>query len=340
MDFSYRSAPPDMDDSIINFFRDFKNKALAGKTKTKIILPAEFSEDSLLQLSFIDKINQGNPNIFLGSPVIATENSDRSIRYVIDFKVTSDKDTIWNIPMIAYCIDSISANGKLNSEIVEKAGLHIENQIENQNFSLNIYLSRILYAMKPPMSYSNNDFQLPGNMDKGNKQGIDLRFSPHELTGINSPDDFLSTTQKNTLLNGKIVIVGNSSQQKGDIYLTPIGEMAGFYIIGNALNTLFIHQVNHLSFFLILMIELFTIIIAAYLFLHLHSLLAEFLCLIIMGVPLYFLTINIFSTYGTLLNVIFILLGIAIHRFEHGIEELITSKGHKHNQHNKSIEEN
>jgi hypothetical protein len=115
--------------------------------------------------------------------------------------------------------------------------------------------------------------------------------------------------------------------------------MAGFYIMGNSLNTLFIGQVNHLHPIWIWLIELLTILLSAYLFLHVHSVAAEFILLLVLGVPLYFLTILIFSSYGTLLNVVFIILGIAVHRFVSGVEDMLTAKGKIHHQPQKSIEE-
>ncbi len=340
MDFTFRSNPQEMDDSIINFFNSFKQKVLSGKSKTKIILPTEFTLNNELKLSFIDRINQNNPNIYIGSPIISTEAMDRAIRYANDYQITRDQDTIWNIPILAYCVYNGFHGKKLNSEIVEKEfGLKAENEMKNQKFSLNIFSSRIRYALQPPIYSMNSDSILTGNMDKGNKSGIDIRYSPMEFTGINSPNDILNSFQKNKLLNNKIVIIGNSSRQKGDIYMTPIGEMAGFYIIGNSLNTMFIGQVNLLNKFWIILIELLTIILAAYLFLHIHSVAAEFILLLVLGVPLYFLTYYIFSSYGTLLNVVFIILGIAVHRFVSGFEDMLAEKGKKQHKQNKLIQE-
>lgn len=340
MDFTFRSKPPEMDDSITKFFNSFKEKVLSGKSNTKIILPAEFTQNNEMKQSFIDRINQNNPNIYIGSPLIATEINDRSIRYAIDYHITRSKDTIWSIPILAYCVYKGFQGEKLNSEIVEKEfGLKAENEMKNQKFSLNIFSSRIRYALQPPRDFINVDSILTGNMDKGNKSEIDVRYSPMEFTGVKTPNDILNTFQKNKLINSKIVIIGNSSRQKGDIYMTPIGEMAGFYIIGNSLNTLFIGQVHLLGKWWIILIELITIILAAYLFLHIHSVAAEFILLLVLGVPLYLLTIYIFSSYGMLLNVVFIILGIAVHRFVSGFEDMLAEKGKKEHKPNKLIQE-
>jgi hypothetical protein len=109
--------------------------------------------------------------------------------------------------------------------------------------------------------------------------------------------------------------------------------MAGLFVIGNAVNTLFIGQVNHLGLFWVLLIELFVILFAAYLFLHLHSVAAEVLGILLMGLPLCFLTVYIFEANGTVINVIFTMLGIAAHRFVSGIEDMFSARGKKHHKH-------
>ncbi|MGA2297174.1 MAG: CHASE2 domain-containing protein [FCB group bacterium] len=335
IDFSLRNSQKGNDDLLIAFFQNFKTKAINKQTSTHIVLPVEIKQDNTLRLSFMDSLFKSNPNVCSASAYVATELNDRTIRYVVDYKITNPNDTIWSVPLAAFALYNDLNKGNFSKERLEKQlHLNIENEGNEKKFSLNIFASRIRYKLQPPAISDKEKKELSGNLNGNNQQKANIRFSPYEFTGLTEPDDFLSQKQKDSILSGKIVIIGNSSLAKGDFHLTPIGEMAGMYVIGNGINTLFMGQINELSVIWVIVIELLIIFFAAYLFLHLHSTAAEIIGLILMGVPLYFLTIYIFDVKGTVINVIFTMLGIAAHRVVSGLEDMLSAKGRKQHSHN------
>jgi CHASE2 domain-containing sensor protein len=335
IDFSLRNSQPVLDDSLIAFFRNFRTKAISNQTSTQIVLPVEIMQDNTIKLNFMENLFKSNPNVCTASAFVATEVNDRTIRYVMDYKIANPNDTVWSLPLVAFALYHGLNKENFSKESFEKElGLKIENGGHEGKFGLNIYASRIRYRLQPPDILVRDSNELSDNLNGNNPQKAKIRYSPFEFTGLEKPDDFLSQKQKDSILTGKIVIVGNSSLAKDDFHLTPIGEMAGMYVIGNGINTLFMGQINDLSIFWIIIIELLIIIFAAYLFLHLHSTAAEILALILIGVPLYFLTIYIFEMRGTVINVIFTMFGIAAHRVISSFEDMLSARGKKqHHQH-------
>jgi CHASE2 domain-containing sensor protein len=139
------------------------------------------------------------------------------------------------------------------------------------------------------------------------------------------------------IYNDKIIIVGNSSPDAGDHHQTPIGKMAGMYIIGNALMTIIQgQQPLHLSVFGNLIIELMVIIMAAYFFLYFKSLPAHLLISTILIILLGVIGYYYFLITGVFLNFMFTLVGMGLHRLVSDAEEIIVNRSiysHHHKNH-------
>jgi CHASE2 domain-containing sensor protein len=132
----------------------------------------------------------------------------------------------------------------------------------------------------------------------------------------------------------KIVIIGNSSPDAGDLHSTPVGNMAGMYIIGHAINTIS-HgiQPSHSPPILNILIETAVIVMAAYLFLHLHSFLAQIVGSLILIVILGGISYYCFRYHGIFLNFLFAVIGMRVHRVIANIEKIIEKRGKTSSEH-------
>ncbi len=125
----------------------------------------------------------------------------------------------------------------------------------------------------------------------------------------------------------KIVIIGNSSPDTGDMHRTPVGDMPGMYLLGNAVYTILnTKQVKQLPWWIGYIIELFIIITAAYLFLYLQS----FLALLVSSILILFGFVELghwfFMKSGIFLNSGLIFAGMVFHKIAADIEGLFKKK--------------
>ena len=133
-------------------------------------------------------------------------------------------------------------------------------------------------------------------------------------------------------LAGKIVVIGNSSPETGDVLATPVEKaMPGMYLLGNAINTITTDRMPvHLSVLPHLAVEAFIIVIAAWMFLRVHSVLAQFLLsagCILLFVPISWL---IYQRWGLFFNFIVPVAGMRLHSLADGIESMVMARGRKH----------
>ncbi len=133
---------------------------------------------------------------------------------------------------------------------------------------------------------------------------------------------------KHANVRDKIVIIGNSSPDFDDIHSTPVGNMAGMFIIGNALNTISLGlQPSRPPLWLNIIIDIVIVIMAAFIFLYFNSFRAKILSYVVIIPIVGLVSWFIFLYMGVLLNCIFALMGIINHpTFEH-IEKYLDNKG-------------
>jgi hypothetical protein len=126
----------------------------------------------------------------------------------------------------------------------------------------------------------------------------------------------------------KIVIVGNSSPDAGDIHRTPIGEMAGMYVLGNSINTILAkEQPSPPPVWLSIVIEIAVIILAAYVFLYFTSLLAQIIVSVLILLVFGYFSYLYFLKAGVFLNFVFAIVGMGFHETIKDMEEIIEKKG-------------
>lgn len=266
---------------------------------------------------FADLIEK-NQNFYTAIPNISATATDRIIRYWIPYERSRNTDRnhiIWNVSLLA----AVLANEKINDL------KNIENKISTQQFAEGYTIKlnngkEIYLSTKRAELYRNRIRYLlvPRNTMTDHWEG-------------NLREVYTADQAKHVSFKDKIVIIGNSSPDAGDIYSTPIGNMAGMYIIGNAVNTILLGlQPAHSSIYLNMIIEVLVIVMAAYFFLYFTALLAQILVSIVLILTLGVISYYYFLHSGIFLNFMFAVVGMSFHKTISNFEEIIESKGHKH----------
>jgi hypothetical protein len=244
------------------------------------------------------------------------------VRYWVPFETVkngSDNTILWNMPFLI----TMLAEGK-EREIKEfektiKAGsfhkAHHFTLDHNGGITISperdeIYCNRIRFLLVPKNT-------LPGH------PGGNLFDTVYQVDEI-----------RHATVRDKIVIIGNSSPDAGDMHPTPVGTMAGIFVIGNAINTISRGlQPSHSPLWLNMVIEAIIVIMAAFLFLYFHSFLAQILGSAILILTLGFVSYYFFLYTGIFLNFIFAVIGMSFHRTIANIEEITEKKGGRLNEH-------
>jgi CHASE2 domain-containing sensor protein len=135
-------------------------------------------------------------------------------------------------------------------------------------------------------------------------------------------------------LAGKIVVIGNSSPETGDILATPVGRIPGMYLVGNAINTIVTDRMpSHMNHWLDLALEAFIIVVAAWFFLRYHTFLAQ------IGSTAIFLAIlapfswYVYRHWGWFFNFIVPVVGMRLHSIADSCEAMVAVRGRKNHDH-------
>ncbi len=206
---------------------------------TIIIFPYTFSTNKIIKRSKITELEpliDKSPNFYRGLPLIMA-SGDGIIRYFSGYQVVKDKNdketVLWNVSVLATVLYTNNFT-KLKDQENKILDIHEEkkkdykvtiNLSENKRIDItseDIYTNRIRFFMRPPDFY---DESKKGNLSLSQRRLVDIL-----ITDADSKNE--------EYIKGKIVIIGNSSLDKGDNLLTPVGYMKGMYVIGNSLNTL------------------------------------------------------------------------------------------------------
>jgi len=287
---------------------------------TKVIFPVRVSYDGKIRTNTFQALIEKNPNFYAASAYISATAADMVVRYWVPFEIVQDdRNTIlWNVSFLAAMLDKgKEAEIKDFEQTIKKDGFRNDHhfQISNDKFITitpdkdDIYRNRIRFLLVPQNTLSNH----PG----GN-----LFDNVYQLDHI-----------KHANVKDKIVIIGNSSPDAGDIHSTPVGNMAGMFIIGNAINTLsFGLQPSRPPLWLNIMIDIVIVIMAAFIFLYFNSFRAKILSYVVIIPIVGFVSWLIFLYIGVLLNCIFALMGIVNHPMADHIAEYLNNKGANANE--------
>jgi CHASE2 domain-containing sensor protein len=286
------------------------------KSKTKVIFPVRVNHDGEIRKNLFQDLIDRNPNFYIATAYVSASATDNIIRYWVPFETAqkdSGKTIIWNMSFLIAMLDK----GKVR-EIRELEKTIKDGKFHNDHrFNLDhdkiitisperdeIYGNRIRFFLVPPNTLSTHS-------------GGNLFENVYQVDEI-----------KHATVKDKIVVIGNSSPDAGDIHRTPVGNMAGIFIIGNAINTISLGlQPAHSPLWLSIVIDIGLIIIAAFIFLYFKSLWAQIISYAVIIPTLGFTSWLVFLHTGIFLNFIFALVGINFHTTIAWIEENMKKGG-------------
>lgn len=306
------------------------------KSPTKIIVPQRIGTEGDLKKNLIDVLlDQEDPekppprNVFRASPTLSATGSDNIVRYWNLYERYRGKDgeeeIIWGYPIVAVLAaveGDIQTLRPFEERLLKNNGRHRKGhevlklgdgkRIKLPYDKAHLYLQRLRFLLVPDRS--NDTSAVKGDLVRGNLFQTVIRFQELEY-------------YKGSF-KGKIVVVGNSSPDIGDIQRTPVGDMAGMYVIGNSINTILVkEQPSPPPAWLNILMEIAVIILAAYVFLYFTSLLAQIIASVLILLVFGYLSYLCFLRTGVFLNFVFAIVGMGFHETVADLEEIIEKKG-------------
>ena len=282
-----------------------------GGSSTKIILPVAIDSSGHVRKSIFDDLVDSK-TIFRGIPY-GSESRDRVTRYWIAYRIGTEGSgyqVLWGIPLLAAMVsdDRYKELKELEDPILKlAAGVPTQSKPYSLTFSdhkkirisldnEDIYTQRIRFLTLPykedSLSYVRSALYLKEPDGNTDREALDRKF-----------------------FSGKIVVIGNSSPDQGDIHFTPLGNLAGLFIIGNAVATIREGlQPTPLPRLAIYLVEFMAIVVASYAFLFMSGFWANFIASIIMLSVLIPATIFFYFHFGVLINAVFPVLGMSLHQ--------------------------
>lgn len=287
-----------------------------AKGRTRIIFPFRVGENGKIRRNlFDDLIDKNSETFYRASPLASATVSDMVKRYWLSYETAvNDKNetvVLWGMPLLAAVLnEDVFAELKKIEPLILKKGAGDEpadgraktNEIEMKGGGKlivplereNLYVQRIRFQFMP---------------------GVNMLGNVITADNLKQPSDPAGKKEFRRFFEDKVVIIGNSSPDVGDIHPTPVGYMPGIYIIGNALHTIKNRlQPTPIWSGISYIIELIIIFIASYVFLYWKPFSAQ----VIMTAGILFVLVPLtwffFFRFGVFLNVIFPVIGINIRK--------------------------
>lgn len=302
---------PEHDRKLRRVFQEIIDK----KSSTKVLFPVRIGNDGEIKKSLYEDFIARYPNFYPTIPYLSATVSDRIVRYWVPYeKVKGDSrySFLWNVSFLTAMLaqgkeDELKMIGQeIKGQKKSKAHfIRLSNmkEIEISSDRDDIYRNRIRFFLIP----ADILYKYPvGNM-------FEMVCDVNEVEYVTFRD--------------KIVVIGNSNPDAGDVHLTPIGNMSGMYIIGNALNTILLGlQPSRPSLVLNMLIEFIVIIIAAYFLSRFPPLIIKIFKSIVLISILSVISYYYFLRTGVLLNITFAVLGMGFHDTALSIEKSLIRK--------------
>jgi len=276
---------------------------------TKIIFAQRVGKDGNLKRNLFDTLIDNNPNFYRAIPTLYVTKKDRVIRYWKAYDLYGKRKIIWSIPVLTVILD----NGRMadlkeyENQLLQK-GTGIDNLVidldNNKTFVLpagdnDLYRRRIRFSLIPVDCV---DGSPAGNL-------------PYSTMGSLNPRRF----------ENKIVLIGSSDPEKGDIHPTPVGDMPGMYIHGNAVHILLQGlQPAPAPWWIAVVLDIVVIIFVPYYFLYFESWLAKLIGTIVLTIALAYVSYHIlFRFLGIFFNFAFVTAAVGYFDTFSGIRETI-----------------
>jgi CHASE2 domain-containing sensor protein len=293
--FDYPSFSPEEDNDLRSVLEDMTRR----KSSLKIVFPIILRDsDRTIKRNIFEDVIDRNPNFQCGVPYLSLSRTDKVIRYIRYYDVANsakeEKQVVWGVPILAWALynDAVRQLKNLETDIINdmkssnpdhRYSIEINNKSRIDITNSELFSNRIRFALLPPGTLGGE-----GNL-------FTERILPDELDAL----------QKE--VRDKIVIIGTSSKDKEGWYPTPVGDMAGFYIMGNAINMMVSNwQARDAPVWVTICLQFLFIITASYAFVYLQPKTVRrgsaFLVVAVLAPVTYYF----YSTYGILINVVVI----------------------------------
>lgn len=292
--FDYPSFSPEEDNDLRSVLEDMTRR----KSSLKIVFPIILRDsDRTIKRNIFGDIIDRNPNFQRGVPYLSLSRTDKVIRYIRYYDVANtakeEKQVVWGVPILAWALynDTTRQLKELEPLIIHgltsnknhRYSIEINNKSRIDITNSELFSNRIRFALLPPGTLGGE-----GNL-------FTERILPDELDAL----------QKE--VRDKIVIIGTSSKDKEGWYPTPVGDMAGFYIMGNAINMMVSNwQARDAPVWVTICLQFLFIITASYAFVYLQPKTvrrgAAFLVVAVLAPVTYYF----YSAYGIFINVVVI----------------------------------
>lgn len=299
---------PERDEQLRNVLAENKNN------RTIVIFPVRVGRDSKLKKIIFDEQIDNSPNYFRAISTFYASQSDSVVRHWKAFQKYGNYEILWSIPVLAVALHKgkMSELKKIEPEMIQKDKTISVYSIEldretNKKLLLplddvDLYLQRIRYQLIPKdcmKAFPEGNIRLP---------------TIEHLTSKRFKD--------------KIVIIGNSDPKVGDVFLTPVGNMPGMFIQGNSIQTVLKGlQPKRAPLLFFILMDIFIIVFAVYLFHYLDTFLADLLWMVsslfILGYIAFFI---IFRNYGFFPNFVFGIVAIDYVEIINSLKDFIIKK--------------
>ncbi len=325
--------------------RSLLEKMLRENSRTQVIFPVRIGTDGGLRPHLFDDLfkrttTDGKRIFYPAVPTVLASEGDLLNRFWGLYQVGRDQTghtkVVWSVSLLAAALFSGTQS-------------HLDDAAKTLEGATN-HSADGGHAAGSHISLERNELHIPA-LERLNLPGSDhpvyvegeshglpytqrIRFLiPSETRAKRDAGNFRPGLSPDSL-SGRIVVIGNGSPETGDILPTPVGRMPGMYVIGNAINTIVTGRMPiHLNPWLHYAVEALIIVIAAWLFLHFHSLLAQLLSSLIFIAMFVPLSWYIYREWGLFFNFIIPVVGMKLHKTADGIESMIAARGRKNHHH-------
>jgi hypothetical protein len=326
--------------------RRLLEKMLRENSHTKVVFPVRIGADGLLRSHIFEDLLQnktadGQRIFYPAVPSVLASEGDLLNRFWGLYQVGRDQRghtiIVWSVAVLASVLHA-ETQGKL--EEVGKALISGTEHESSDSHATGVYVELGDKKLHLP--------PLKKNIQQGIGQPVYVESEFHSLPYTQRirflipPDtkarrdagNFRPGLSPDTLA-GKIVVIGNSSPETGDILATPVGRIPGMYLIGNAINTIVTGRMpSHMKPWAHFTIELIIILIAAVAFYNYQHILVQYVLSFVFLVVFILLSWILFQRNGEFFNFILPAMGMMLHRIASDLESLKeTGVRKKHDHH-------
>ena len=334
-----RGGDKELSDLLLNMIKN--------NSKTKVIIPVKVGADSVLKAGvfddiFVAQIKEGRKIFYRAIAEASAPESDYRNRFFTVYKPFFDKknklDIIWSAPVLA----TVLLNGKESELEKMKTAAEQSHCVGHETPVATLQLlengGRMIDVFPVLCTVEGGKTLLKAGTDGEHKDDHSLRIryllddkhlgyhGDNNLIGDRVEAKNFTVDSLPESLFGKIVVIGNSSPEAGDIHPTPVGPMAGMYIVGNAINTVNADLQPKFKRGFQVFIELLGVFIAAYIFLRLTPFPAQIVASTILIIILIPISTYCFLTSGVFINFLIPIAGMKLHRIASNIEIIIKTR--------------